>query len=178
MNGNQLLIALSDIDEKYVMEAEIQTPTRRRMPWELAALAACGVLVMLLLSPWNQPEVTGDTAAAAADGESNMMMEENIQTSKTESTAAATSETLTITLEIRAWQEGGFTAVVQENLGAFQSGMVLTVEFAASVETDAQSAQSAADTAQYPAGSLVTVEVISYDLDTGTVTIASIAPAE
>lgn len=51
MNGNDLLKALSFVDEKYVDEAE--QPARRHFRWQpIAALAACFCLILLAVRVW------------------------------------------------------------------------------------------------------------------------------
>lgn len=51
MNGNDLLKAMSFVDEKYVDEA--QQPMRRRISWKpIAAAAACFCLIFLAARVW------------------------------------------------------------------------------------------------------------------------------
>ena len=66
MNGNDLLEAMSFLDEKYIDEAEAE-PKKRRLYWQPALAAAAACLALVLAGVWKTlPQQQGAPAVGAS----------------------------------------------------------------------------------------------------------------
>lgn len=118
MNGQELLIGMSLIDEKYVMEAE----EKRTLAWKgWGALAACVCVVMAgLWTQWCWPYSENDSSQAA---------DQDIYAENVDSEEMDTIQIAVVIAQIKEMTENGFTATVVElvNIEDFPVGTELNV---------------------------------------------------
>lgn len=189
MNGKELLKAVGYVNEKYVQEAETQTIRKGTNPWmKGAALAAClciAVLALLHLDPISGENSAAQSTAMAEDrvdsAEDRYLAPQATMCSKDE---AEEAEVPSVILRVDAWTEAGFTGTVTElvDTDIFDVGMQLQVVLEAETRAEQKPQEefqySAASRQDYAEGSLVQVQFLSYDEETGTIVVNLITPIE
>lgn len=176
MNGNDLLAGMGHIDEKYVEEGELGTIRRKKLPIGWLSLAACLCIVVcaaLLLPNLSASSTSNECAmedcAVECEEETMAAVEYKDILSGTE----VAVEWPTLTLRIEEWDETGFTATVigSEDTDLFSPGTEVRVRFSEDmgVETAQDSVvtyESGAPTeAEFPAGTVVAVRLVSWTED-------------
>lgn len=186
MNGNDLLQAMSYVDERHIQEAETASVAGSKAWLRWGALAACFVLVVAagIMVPGigNKISMESSREDYMPNGNSDMAgtMEmvtdaamETVAEGDTDITdgqlqapeAVAPAEVPSVLLRIDTWQENGFTATVEEivDTDIFPVGTQLTVEFAQDIRVLERNGETVSCTertptqADFPAGSVVHV---------------------
>lgn len=118
MNGQELLIGMGFIDEKYVMEAE----GKRTPAWKgWGALAACLCIIMAgLWTQWRWP---------FSENDSSQVADRDIYTENVDTEEMDTIQIAAVVVCIDAMTENGFTATVVElvNIEDYPVGTELNV---------------------------------------------------
>lgn len=182
MSGEELLKALSFVEERHIQEAETAVITAGK-PWiRWCALAACLILVVGAASFGGTKlaeEISLDSAENSQMAVGNYGLPETARDeNKTETQPAGISpeavvpqEIPSVLLRIDAWQENGFLATVEEivDTAVFPVGTQLTVKFKSDIcicesngETVTYSNRLPAET-DFPVGSVVQVLFTAQD---------------
>lgn len=179
MTGRELLEAMSYVDEKYVEEAENAVISRfSRLNFRrVATLAAClcvvlaGVSFLIHFQGWNTFKATSDNCAengsALPPEDAELSASQNLD----ETMACVTQKQASLILRVEEVTDTGFTATVARAGGndAFPVGTTLQVIWNENTRESCGSKEYACDTALLE-GTLVQVDVLSFDAETGTVT--------
>lgn len=196
MSGKDLLAGMSYVDEKYVDEAQNQSVKKsQRTPWmKWISLAACLCVVVGIVSffhfwSWDAAENMSSGNLADADTQIGVEGAAEIELAAEDAKGvsdAALLKTASVILRVDSWTETGFTATVTElvDTDAFEVGMELNVVLKSTAETERSDSSfstvqdSAAQKQNYDEGSLVQVQFLSYDEQTGTIIVNEICAVD
>lgn len=138
MNGNDLLEALSFVDEEYIAEADVKQPRKKNRWAPVLAMAACLSLVFLGLRWWfpvMQEEATQESAVADFAMERTLFAETTMTHSapralgaapKVNKSVASISPLRQVTVRVTKVEEASFLAVIAAP-GPMEEGTEVTV---------------------------------------------------
>lgn len=114
MNGNDLLKAMSFVDEKYIDEAD--KPAARRIRWKpIAAMAACFCLILLAARVWRPIQnLQKVETAVVMEAAKSAVAEEAMLDLASNSFSAAMPLTLSMTVRTVSLSDGILTCVVTD----------------------------------------------------------------
>lgn len=172
MNGKDLFVGLSYIDERYIHEAETcELPKRQDFPWmRIASMAAC--LCLVILSLWCiQPLLRGPHGQVPhTTGPDDPFVPEGL---------------LEVVLYVEEMTDDGFTGTVTKLVfpGTFEIGMELNVVITEETGYETADGRTGSIGAQEVdlSGCHVLVECIEYDPDTASIVagyISEVQPPE
>lgn len=197
MTGKAILEALSFVDDEYIEEAENRTIRPAFAIKKLLPLAACLCAALLGLFSLDDLLPRQETTAPDTEMQAETALE-IIEMDKAQSAAnnecepafdsmemPSVSEVPTVILRIESWNDNGFTAVVEGNVDSetFVIGQTVQVEFSHNacievVEDELVTVTRQMPTEEYfPAGTLVQVRFVFFEVDTGIIHAEAISLA-
>lgn len=192
MSGKDLFEGMSYVDEKFIDEAEAAEFQTRRMRWGYLAACLCVMILgTVIFARFLEDRQAGQTRQNVADTQPFIHLDKHAGgrfcyvEAPTDPTAV--NEVPSVILRVERWTEGGFTATVAElvDTDVFQVGEALNVvlDVRSSVSRDSADGTTRYEDGvpaktEFPEGSLVKVQFVSYDEETATIRVNLIGAAD
>lgn len=190
MSGKTLLKAMSFVDEKYIDEAENKTIRKSHSQWmRLLPLAACLCIVLLGFFSRNRWRISAESSSQHNESVHDFIENwdnTDLEVQSNQNSSAEAEEVPSVILRVESWNKNGFVGTVTAltDTDIFDVGMTLNVivEEDAWIQIQKEDALICADSDEaksiYREGSLVQVQFVYYDKETGTIYVNVLSPAE